>query len=108
MEDQGLIVVLCTAPDDDAAEALAAGIVAEGLAACVNVVPGLRSHYIWDDSVQCSSEVQLLIKTRASLFPEVERWLLSHHPHEVPEIVALPVVGASQMYERWVLAQTVS
>jgi periplasmic divalent cation tolerance protein len=101
------LVVLCTAPaDGGAAEALARGLVEAKLAACVNVVPGVRSFYRWKGEIQEDGEVQLLVKTRPELFAEVERWIREHHPYEVPEIIALPAVSGSEPYLEWLRGQT--
>ncbi|MFO0569191.1 MAG: divalent-cation tolerance protein CutA [Polyangiaceae bacterium] len=102
-----VVVVLCTAPaEGEHAERLARGLVAEKLAACVNVLPNLRSFYTWEGKLENSAEVQLIVKTRRSLFPEVEAWLRANHPYEVPEILALPVVAGSPGYLEWLAAAT--
>lgn len=101
------IVILCTAPGDgEVGAGLARALVEQKLAACVNVVPGLRSIYSWKGQVEDDSEVQLLIKTRRELYPVVERWLKEHHPYEEPEILALPVERGSESYLAWLAAQT--
>jgi periplasmic divalent cation tolerance protein len=101
------LVVLCTAPADDrVCLALARGLVEAKLAACVNIVPGVRSVYSWQGSLNEDAEVQLLIKTRPELFDALERWLREHHPYEVPEIIALPVTTCSAPYLAWLNSQT--
>jgi periplasmic divalent cation tolerance protein len=107
MRDDEPILVLCTAPaEGDTATALASGLVAARLAACVNLVPGLRSFYRWQGEVHDDPEVQLLIKTRRGRFAELERWLGDHHPYDVPEIVALPIERGSRAYLDWLVEQT--
>ena len=101
-----LIVILCTAPDEATAERLAQGLVDARLAACVNVVPGVRSYYRWQDKMECEGEVQLLIKTRRSRFDDVAAWIATHHPYDVPELVALSASRVSQSYLAWALEQT--
>jgi periplasmic divalent cation tolerance protein len=71
------------------------------LAACVSVVPGLRSYYRWQGEMETSDEYLLLIKTSRELFPELKLELERIHPYEVPEILALPVVGGSENYLNW-------
>lgn len=102
----GPILVLCTAPDADVGATLGRGLVEAKLAACVNVVPGLRSIYAWEGAVQDDSEVQLLIKTRRARFEALRDWLREHHPYDVPEILALPIVGGNEDYLAWIEAQT--
>ncbi len=105
MQDEP-ILALCTAPDDETAARLARGLVQEKLAACVNVVPGLRSFYMWKGELSDDAEVQLLIKTRATRTAELEAWLEEHHPYEVPEILFIPIHGGSQKYLDWLREQT--
>lgn len=100
------ILVLCTAPDGDVAARLARGLVDAKLAACVNVVPGLRSFYSWQGEVHDDPEVQLLIKSRQSCFDRLEAWLGEQHPYDVPEILALPIEGGSKAYLSWLEEQT--
>lgn len=95
-------VVLSTAPDDDTAEEIAARLVAERLAACVNVLPGLRSYYWWNGAVQVDTEVQLLIKTDGVHLPALVEWLSEEHPYDCPEIVALPIAAGLSAYLEWI------
>lgn len=94
-------VVLMTAPDAAAAERIARALVDERLAACVNILPGVRSVYRWEGKVEESSEVLLVAKTRASLFGKVEARVRALHPYDVPEIVALPLTDGSRPYLSW-------
>jgi periplasmic divalent cation tolerance protein len=99
------LLVLVTAPPKKA-DALAKGMVAAKLAACVNVIPGLTSHYRWEGKVQKDRESLLVIKTRASLLKKVEAWVKKNHPYTVPEVLALPVAGGSKAYLDWLAAST--
>ena len=101
-----LIVVLCTVPDEAAAEALAKGLIEERLAACVNAIPGLKSYYRWQGKLEVDTEIQLLIKTRQGRFDELAAWIEAHHPYEVPEIVAVAAERVSEGYLGWVAEQT--
>ena len=76
------------------------------LAACVNLVPGVRSFYRWQGEVHDDPEVQLLIKTEADRLEELEAWLREHHPYDVPEIVALAIDRGSADYLAWITGQT--
>jgi periplasmic divalent cation tolerance protein len=99
-------LVLCTAPSRDVGAELARGLVEAGLAACVNVVPGLESFYVWEGKLQKDAEVQLLVKTRAVHLEAIERFLGEHHPYEVPEILFVPITGGSSKYLEWVTSST--
>jgi periplasmic divalent cation tolerance protein len=97
-----VVVILCTAPDEDAANRLARGLVKNSLAACVNIVPAIRSIYRWQGALQDDAEVLMVIKSTLSAFAALEAWLLEHHPYDVPEILALPVEKGSGAYLDWV------
>lgn len=100
------IVVLCTVPDAAVGERLARGAVEARLAACVNILPGVRSIYRWQGRIQDEAEVQLVIKTRAEHFSELEAWLKQHHPYDVPEVIALPAHAVSPAYLAWIENET--
>lgn len=100
--------MLCTAPADGrdgrlGAEALARQLVEEGLCACVNVVPGVRSVFRWEGRVDRADELLLLVKTTAAAAPRLRERLRALHPYEVPEILELPVAGGLEAYVRWVV-----
>ena len=95
-----LVVVLCTVPDEAAAERLARGLVEERLAAC------LKSFYRWQGNIEAQGEIQLLIKTHADRFDELAAWLQQGHPYDVPEIIALPAERVSDGYLAWAIEQT--
>jgi periplasmic divalent cation tolerance protein len=106
MADDEALLVLCTAPDPEVGAVLARGLVDARLAACVNLIPGMRSFYRWDDEVQDDGEVQMLIKTRRARLAEVEQWLTDNHPYDVPEVLALPITAGATAYLRWLQAET--
>ena len=95
------LVILCTCPDGDVATRLAGGMVENRLAACVNVLPGIRSIYRWQGTVSEDAEVLLVIKTTDAEYQRLEDWLGKNHPYDVPEIVALPVSRVSAQYLAW-------
>ncbi len=101
-----ILLVLTNAPDREVARRLADGLVAARLAACVNLLAECTSVYRWKGAVETASEVPVLIKTRAALFPEVEAFILGHHPYEVPEVIAVPVDGGSPAYLQWLAQET--
>lgn len=95
------IVVLTTCPSDEEAGRLARALVEERLAACVQILPPMRSIYRWRGAVEDSEERLVLIKTRRGLFEPLSRRLRALHSYEVPEILALPVVDGGQDYLSW-------
>jgi periplasmic divalent cation tolerance protein len=80
--------------------------VEEGLAACVNMVPGLRSIYRWKGDLCEDAEYLLLIKTVRAQLPSLARRVEQLHPYETPELISLPVEGGLQAYVGWVREQT--
>ena len=101
-----LIVIFCTVPDDETAERLATGLVEKRLAACVKVIPGVRSFYRWEGKLEVGSEIQLLIKTQRSHFKAIDAWIDEQHPYDVPELVAIPASDVGKPYAEWALEQT--
>lgn len=97
-----LHVVLCTVPDAEKGASIARTLVEERLAACVNVVAGLRSIYSWKGELQDDSEALLVIKVPGSRFERLRERLASLHPYDVPEIVALEAAGCHGPYLSWV------
>lgn len=95
-------VVLVTAPDEPAARAVADVLLSRRLAACVNIVPGLSSLYVWKGERQDDSECLLLIKTTQDRFPQLAAAVRETHPYEVPEIIALPIVAGDADYLKWI------
>lgn len=104
MSADGYLIVLVTAPPG-AAAGLAEALVSERLAACVNVVPGLLSIYCWQGERQRDEESLLLIKTSRALLERLSERVRQLHPYDVPEVVALPIVGGSADYLRWVAGE---
>lgn len=100
-----ILICFCTCPDAGSAAHLADTLVDERLAACVNIVPGLRSVYRWQGEVERSDEVLLLIKTTRARLPALSARVLELHPHELPEVVAVEVAGGLSAYLDWVAEQ---
>ena len=100
-----VLVVLVTTPTPEVAADLARALVEARLAACGNVVPGLRSIYRWEGAVQDEPEALLVLKTTRALFEPLREAVLRRHPYQVPEVVALPVEAGSAPYLAWVRAQ---
>jgi periplasmic divalent cation tolerance protein len=96
-----LHLILVSHPPDSAAE-LARGLVEEGLAACVNIMPGSRSIYRWDDKTCEAEEVLLTIKTASEPIEELIETIARRHPHECPEVIVIPVTTGLDRYVQWV------
>lgn len=77
-------------------------LVDEGLAACVNIVPGLTSIYKWQGKLETGSEVLLLIKTRCEHYGQIESRIKSIHPYELPEIISVPIENGLKGYLDWI------
>jgi periplasmic divalent cation tolerance protein len=96
------LVVLMMAGSQEEAQKIAAALVREMLAACVNVVPGVSSVYWWEGQVQQDEEWLLIAKTRRDVLDDLVRRVQALHSYDVPEIIALPLVGGSQAYLKWI------
>jgi periplasmic divalent cation tolerance protein len=80
--------------------------VEQRLAACVNILPGMISHYRWQGAIERAEETVMLIKTRASLAEAVRAWVKVKHSYETPAILVLPIESVDQTYLAWVMAET--
>lgn len=98
------IVVLVTAPSAEKAAEIARALVDDELAACVNVLPGMRSIYRWQGAVHDEPEVLMLVKSVRERFAAIRERVLALHPYEVPEVIALPVDSGSEPYLDWLAA----
>ncbi len=102
------VVALVSAPTAEAAAVLARTLVEEGLCACGNVVPAIRSIYRWEGKVQDDAEALLVLKTERRLVPAVKGRLPELHPYQVPELLVLPVEDGLAPYLAWVAASVAS
>ncbi len=98
--------VLLTAPDAETGSRIARTLVEERLAACVNVLPGVRSIYRWQGALHDDAEVLLVAKTRADRCDALAARIREIHPYTLPEVLALPAAGGSPEYLEWVQAET--
>ena len=98
-------IVLTTCPDQESADRLANQLVETRVAACVNVIPGVRSVYRWKGEVVKESELLLVIKSRADRFDVLKETILKHHPYELPEVIAVSVNDAHLPYLAWIDSQ---
>jgi periplasmic divalent cation tolerance protein len=103
-----ILLALTTCPTPESADSIATALVTEGLAACVNQLPGMQSIYMWQGKLQNEREIQLVIKTTQQQWATLAERLLALHPYEVPELIAIPVCAGSQSYLDWVRQNTAS
>jgi periplasmic divalent cation tolerance protein len=96
-------VVLVTAPSEEAAASIGKTIVEEGLIACANLVPRVRSLYRWQGKLCDEAEVLVVMKTRRSEFERVRARVKALHPYEVPEVILVDVAQGHAPYLDWVL-----
>ncbi len=108
MSDTGvsIILVITSMPDLSAAKVLAEQLVAEQLAACVQLVPGVCSIYRWKGQIEQSNEVQLQIKTSSQCINALHDRIVQLHPYELPEIIAVKITDSLPAYLTWVLENT--
>jgi periplasmic divalent cation tolerance protein len=99
------VVVLCTFANEEEALRIGSALVEARLAACVNLLPGIRSVYRWKGEIEYSDEVLLLIKTTQQGFPALCERIKEMHPYETPEIVAVPIVDGLADYLAWIREQ---
>lgn len=103
MEDgDDVVVTFVTVPSEEEGVRLAEGLVESKLAACVNIIPSLRSIYSWEGKICDEKELLLIVKTKKNLFNKVSEWIQSHHSYDVPEVICVPVSDGSHKYLDWV------
>ncbi len=98
-------VVLVTIDTPERAETISRDIVERRLAACVNIVPGLRSVYSWEGEVHCDDELLLVIKTSAACIDKLRDRILQIHPYDVPEFITIPIDDGSPGHLNWLADQ---
>ena len=96
-----MLIVLNTTPNIEEAESLARKIVEAKLAACVQILPKMKTFYFWENEVQTDSEHLLLVKTLEENFDDLEKFIQEHHSYEIPEIVVLSAKKVSDSYLDW-------
>jgi periplasmic divalent cation tolerance protein len=98
----GNAVVFCTAGCEAEASRIASALVERRLAACVNVLPGIKSTYRWEGAVRTDAEWLLIVKTRRDRFEEVRSAIRELHSYELPEIVMLDIAEGDPAYLAWI------
>jgi len=100
------VFVYTTYPSIVEAEKAGRAIVERRLAACVNILPGMVSHYWWEGKVERGEEVVMIVKTRASLSQNVERAIKDMHSYTTPAILVIPIESVEKTYLGWLMAET--
>jgi periplasmic divalent cation tolerance protein len=100
------VLLYTTWPSIVEAETAGKALVERRLAACVNILPGMISHYRWQGKVEQAEEAVMMIKTRASLAGEVAKAVKALHSYEVPAVMVLPVEDVDPGYHRWIVEET--
>lgn len=95
-------VIFCTVPELDFAQKCARELLSKKLVACVNILPAMTSIYVWQGEIETAQEHLLIIKAHSNQYGEIENWLKSNHPYEIPEIVALPIQQSLPDYLNWI------
>jgi periplasmic divalent cation tolerance protein len=96
------LLIYCTCPDRVSADRIAGHLVTKRLAACVSITAPVTSIYTWQDKLETAEEYLLLIKTSQSHYVELEQAILSVHPYELPEIIAVPIERGLPAYLHWI------
>uniref|UniRef100_A0AC34FQQ6 Divalent-cation tolerance protein CutA n=1 Tax=Panagrolaimus sp. ES5 TaxID=591445 RepID=A0AC34FQQ6_9BILA len=98
-------VVYVTVPNAEIANKIARSAVEAKLAACVNIVPGIKSIYEWQGKIEEENELLLILKTKTSELDRLKEHVLKNHPYDVPEFISLPIESGSEPYLKWINEQ---
>ena len=104
---QSYIVVFITVKDPEEAQKIAKALIKRRQAACVNIVPEVASHFWWKDKLDSTKESLLIAKTKESLLPDLIKSVKKIHSYNIPEIIALPIIGGSRDYLEWIDSETI-
>lgn len=105
-EGRSEVVVFVTASSADEAERIGQVVVDSRLAACANILQGVRSIFRWDNKVNVESECLIIMKSTLDRFSDLEAAIRQHHSYSVPEIIALPIIAGSIPYLEWITGET--
>ena len=97
------VVVLVTAPNQDAARVLAKAALNDRLVACANLIPKIESHYWWEGKLESSAEVLIIFKTTKAKLKTLEKIIVAKHPYDTPEFIVLPISAGNKRYLDWVI-----
>jgi periplasmic divalent cation tolerance protein len=101
VEEQSKIVILITTSSEEEAHRIADQLLNQRKAACVNIMPKVDSLFWWQGKLDSAQETLLVIKTKASKLKEITELVKKVHSYEVPEVIALPIVGGNEDYLKW-------
>jgi len=102
MEESAYIVLFITTATAEEAQQISKVLLNQRKAACVNIVPKVSSLFWWQDKLDSAQESLLIVKTKASQLNEIIKLVKELHSHDIPEIIALPIVGGNQDYLEWI------
>ena len=102
MDSTDKIVILVTSDNKEEAGKIADMLVSHRIAACVNIVPEVNSTFWWQGQTDTARELLLIIKSKASLLSQITELIKEVHSYEVPEVIALPIVGGNDDYLDWI------
>ncbi len=100
------VVVFITAATADEAQSISKILVSRRKAACVNIVPQVNSTFWWQGKIESADEALLIVKTKATLLEELIELVKQNHSYDVPEIIALPIIGGNRDYLQWLDDET--
>lgn len=100
------IVIYCTVPNKKEGKEIAKVLVENEMAACVNIIDKVESVFSWNGEICEEKEAMLMIKTRKSMFKNVNHTIQKMHSYNVPEVIALPITEADETYLKWIDHET--
>lgn len=100
------IVIYCTVPNKNEGREIAKALVKYKLVACVNLIDKIESVFSWDGQLQEEKEAMMIIKTKKSLFEDVNKVIQKLHSYNVPEVIAIPIIEADETYLKWIAHET--
>jgi periplasmic divalent cation tolerance protein len=106
MENDQNIVIFITTGTDGEARRVAEVLLEQRKAACINIVPTVTSLFWWKDRIESDQESLLIVKSKASLLDEIVSLVKGIHSYDVPEVIALPIIGGNPDYLNWIGQQT--
>lgn len=106
MTQQDHIAIFITTGSIDEARRIGISLLEQKLAACVNIVPGVESHFRWENQIESETENFLVVKTRKSRLAKITAAVKKLHSYDVPEIIALPIIGGNPDYLDWIDRET--
>lgn len=95
-------VLFITVPSQEEGERFAEELVREKLAACVNLIPGIKSFYWWEGKIENAPEVLLVVKTLSEKLDSLTKWVKAHHSYTVPEVISMKIEQGNPSYLQWI------